>query len=327
MTILIGRQIDIGIGLETVRGTAVAPAYWLPAVVKDVEDKFEMAVDEAARGVIEGDDDAVVTKKFSEGDIEGFVRDESIGLLLLNIFGDVASALKGGETIVYVHDFSVDQSVQHPSLTVAMKHPNENIRFTNAMINTFELTVELGAYIGFTAGIMGKKGASASDTVAYTVENEFVPQHVTVKMAANLAGLDAATAIKVKSATLTINKNVETDDVAGSVDPSDVLNKEFRVEGSIELLYDDTTYKAMALAGTQKAMRLAIKNTDKTIGTAANPELVLDLAKVKITEFARSGGNNDLVKQALSFTAYYSSDDSSMITAKLTNLVDTYPGA
>lgn len=323
-TPFIGRQIDVGVGKESVRGTAVAPTFWLPAVSKNVDDAVEYAVDEAGRGVIEGDADALVVKKWAEGDIEGFVRDDSIGLLLLNVFGSVSSALKSGESVVYEHDFSVNQSVQHQSLTLAMKHPVENIRFALAMINTFELTIELGAYVGFTANFMGKLGTSSSDTVSYVCENEFVPQHVEVKFADNLAGLGAASAVSVKSATLSINKNVETDDVVGNVEPNDILNKEFRVEGTLELLYDDTTYKALALAGTQKALRLDIANSDVTIGTASNPQLTIDMAKVKLTEFSRTGGNNDMVRQALTFMGYFSCDDAEMITAKLTNETASY---
>ena len=102
-----------------------------------------------------------------------------------------------------------------------------------------------------------------------------------------------------------------------------MLNKEFRVEGSIELLLTDETYRDLYLDGTQKAMRLKLASP-VTIGVSSNPTLQIDLAKIKITEFGRSGGNNDLVRQALSITGYFSIDEDSMATAKLTNEEASY---
>jgi len=324
MPSFIGRQVNLGIGKETARGTAVAPTFWIPAVSNGVEDTIEMATDEQTVCVIEGDIDAKVVKKFSQGDIEGLVRDKSFGLLLLALFGSISSALASGETIVYDHSFSVNQSVQHPSLTLALKHPAENVRFAMSMLNTLEITAELGNFVRYAVNFIGKKGGTAVDTAGYTAENQFVAQHCIVKFADDLAGLGAATPVKVKTVTLTFSKNIETDDVIGSVEPNDILNKEFRLEGSVELLYDDATYKTLALAGTKKAMRLELKNTDITLGVASNPTLQIDLAKVLITEFARSGANNDLVRQALTLTAYYSIADAKMATAKLTNETVSY---
>jgi len=324
MATIIGRQIDVGIGKESVRGTPVAPSFWLPAIGKDMEDTFELAKDEAARGVIETDEDAQVIKRMSEGDIEGLVRDKSIGLLFLNLFGSVVTTPNSPEAGVHTHDFSVAQSVQHPSLTVALKHANENVRFALSMLSAFEMSVELGDFVKYTASFMGKKGASGSDTVSYTTENEFVAQHATVKFATNLAGLAAAVATKVKSVTLSFEKNVETDDVVGSNEPNDILNKEFRVSGTVELLYTDTAFKALAVAGTQQAMRLTLLNTAVTIGASSNPKIEIDLAKAKFEEWSRDSGANDLIRQTLTFEAYYSVTDAKMITGKLINTQASY---
>jgi len=138
------------------------------------------------------------------------------------------------------------------------------------------------------------------------------------------AGLDAAPAIQAKSATIDFEKNLESDDIIGQLAPNDFNNKEFRITGTIELLYDDTTFKALALAGTTRAMRITIKNDDVIIGAAANPELTIDFAKVILTEWTRDSGQNDLIRQTLTFTAYYSQTDAKMVTAKLTNTQASY---
>jgi hypothetical protein len=320
----IGRQIDIGIGKETVRGTPVAPTFFLPAITKETEDMFELAKDAASRGVIETDTDAKVTKRWSEGNIEMLVRDKSIGLLLLSLFGKVVTTADSPELGVNTHDFTVEQIAQHQSLTIALKHPVENIRFALSMITSMEFVVELANFVRTTVGFMGKKGVSAVDTPAYSVENEFIPQHVTVKFADTLAGLDAASAVNAKTVNLTFNKNIESDDIVGTVDPNDFLNKQFQAEGSLELLYEDTTQKAKAIAGTPKAMRIELKNTDVTIGATSNPTIQFDFAKVILEEWSRTGANDDITRQTLGFMAYFSIADSKMVATKLINTEISY---
>ena len=241
MTEFIGRLIDVGIGKESARGTSVTPDFWLPALAKNVDDVFTLAKDEAARGVIETDEDAKVVSEFAEGEIEGYVRDKSFGLILLGTLGAVVSNVDTPEAGVQTHDYTVAQSAQHQSLTLSLKHPLEDIRFANGMVTSLEIIAELNTIVKFTLGFMGFKGTDESDTVSYdTSENEFCPQHMTVKFAADLAGLDAANAIKAKTVSITFAKNLETDDVLGQIAPDDILNKQFMVEGTVELNYEDT---------------------------------------------------------------------------------------
>jgi hypothetical protein len=290
----------------------------------DVEDKFEGVIDENTLGVIEGEQDFKPTKKFAEGEISGKVADKSFGLVLLASLGTVTTAA-GGEASTYVHTFSVQQDAQHDSLTVEVKNPNEQKAHANAVITKLGIKAALGKLVEFTAGFMAKLGAAATNTPSYaTAENSFIAKDVSVKLATNIAGLASASAISVKDIELNIEKNVESDDVLGSYEPADFLNKQFSVSGSIELVYDATTYKALALAGTAKAMRITIENADAIIGTTLHPKLVIDLAKVKFTEWAKSSDQNEIITQTLSFQAFYSTADSSMISVVLTNAQATY---
>jgi hypothetical protein len=124
---------------------------------------------------------------------------------------------------------------------------------------------------------------------------------------------------------LKIEQNIEDDDVLGSVAPGDFLNKQFTITGTLEALWqNETDYKQAALATTAKAMRIDLKNTDVTIGTSANPEIRIDLAKVIFKEITRPVKTNDLVRQTLSFKAVYSITDTLMVSALVTNLVTSY---
>lgn len=325
MTKAIGRLVNLGIGKESSRGIPVAPSYWLFKTDLNYQEKFEQSVEDSSVGVIADAIDAQITKRWAEGSFGGDIKDKSIGLILLSLFGSVNTALKGGESVVYEHTFSLGNSAQHQSLTLGIDDPWQDYQFALAMIESLEIKYERGKFVAFTANFKSKKGATASLTATYTAENSFRPQDFTFKIAANLSGLSGASAITIKSATLKFEKNLEIDDVLGSVDPADILNKQFVCTGTVEAIFEDeATFKTVALGDVAKALRFDIKNTSVTIGTSSNPELQIDLAKVKFSEITRATPIGDLVKQTLGFKAFYSLTDSKMFLVILTNLAASY---
>lgn len=323
----IGRQVDVGIGKESVRGTAVVPTFFIPQVSFEFNEQIQQATDGGSVGRIEGSIDQNVTEQFVEGTLEGIIRAESFGLLLLATMGAVVSNVDSPEAGVQTHDYTVDNSAQHQSLTIGVDDPNDPKEFALAMITSLSIEAALNEYITFTADIRAKAGVTQSFTPSYTEADErkvFLPQHGTFKTAADLSGLGAAPEIKIRSFTLNIAKNVEDDQVIGNLAPDDILNKQFAVEGTVELLYDDSTFVTDLLADTAKAMRLTLANTDITIGSVTNPTLEIDLARVKFSEVSKPFTNDDLVVQTVSFTAHYDISDAAMIKVKLINETVSY---
>ncbi len=324
MTKIIGRQINVGIGKEATRGTAVAPDYTLKLTSIDFDDKLEAVITEQGVGVIEDATGQEIVKTWGEGSIEGRVYDRSFGLILLSTLGSLAS-VETADTGVYEHTFTVEQGVEHQSLTLDIKSgSNEQSAFANAVINNLEITVAINDTVKFNAGLMSKASEASTESHAYITENGFLSKDVEVYFANDKAGLDGATAIKIKNLSLSINKNVESDEVLGEATPQDFNNKQFTIEGNIELTYDDTTYKDLAIAGTQKAMRIEMIDTGTTIGATSNPKVVIDLAKVNFSEYSRSNDLDGIVTQTLNFKAFYSLADSEMVEIVVTNLATDY---
>lgn len=324
MTKFIGRIADVGIAKETVRGTAIASAaFYLPKTSLTYDDRIEQAVDESSVGVIEDSPGAAVVARFAEGEIEGNIYDKSFGLLLLSAMGGIATT-GPTQTTVYTHAFSVQEDAQHDSLTLFVEDPNADYKYALAVIESLDVDMALGAYAKYMASFRSKVGATATLTPSYTAENHFLPQHASLKIATNLAGLTAATAINVKSFKLSIKNNLEDERKLGSLDAVDILNKSFAVEGSLELVFNDETFKTEMLADTAKAMRLRLSNTDVTIGSSMNPQITIDLAKVKFSNFERNYGNDDIVTATVDFKAFYSLADASMITVELINTQTSY---
>ncbi|KKM78981.1 hypothetical protein LCGC14_1354480 [marine sediment metagenome] len=327
MSKFIGRLANIGIAKEDVRGTPVDATFWLAKVALTLDDKITQAIDGASTGVIEDSNDANVTEKFSEGTIEGMIRAEDFGLLLLSTLGAVVSNVDTPEAGVQTHDFTVLETAQHPSLTFSIDEPNAEKRHALGMITSLDIAVALNEYASFTAGIRAQLGVVSSLTPAYVEADQrkiFLPQHGTFKTAADLAGLGAAPAIEIKGFNLSISKNVEDDQTIGSLSPTDILNKQFAVEGTVEIMYENTDFIDELLADTPKAMRLTLANTDITIGSSSNPTLEIDLARVKFSEVTKPFPNDDLVVQTISFKGHYDLSDAALIKVKLINETISY---
>lgn len=321
----VGRLAWIGIGKESSRGTAVAPTYgvaWMD--VGSIDDKVGTVTNEAALARLESVDDYAVVKKFAEPAWNTKIKSDHIGLLFLSLMGTVNSVAKSSpNTSVYDHTFSVLQSVQHPSITIAHKDANADVRFANAVVNTLRINYERGKYCTYEVTTMSKASASASNTVANTTEYDFLPQHLTFKNANAQSGLSGASAVAIRSATIEFSQNLVSEDVLGTTAPNDFLSQGFTARGSITLVHNATTYSTLQNAGTKQALRFDLLHT-ATIGTSSNPELKIDFYSASITNYTKRLSLNELVEESFDFEAYFSLSDSKMLDVVLTNLVTSY---
>jgi hypothetical protein len=324
MSKFIGRVSDIGIAKETTRGTAETTAtFWLPKMSMTLDDGIDQVIDESSVGVIEDATGASIIAKYAEGEFEGKIGDKSIGLLLLGTLGTVATT-GPTETSVYTHTFTVQEDAQHDSLTVLQDDPNQDYKYALGMVSSLALDVALEEFCKVTVGFRSKVGTTATNSPSYTAENNFLPQHGTLKYATTQAGLAAGTAVNIRSVQLNISKNVMDDRKIGSVDAVDILNQQFSVEGTVEMVFDTELFKTQMLADTAQAIRIELANTNVTIGATLNPKLTIDLHRVKWGEYVRNYENDSVVTITASFKAFYSLTDSAMITVNLVNTQASY---
>jgi Phage tail tube protein len=327
----IGRLFALGLAKESTRGTAQSSAtYWLPFNDVGFEEKFDNVTQDQAIGVIEDSSAQYRVKNYADGTFKIPLTDQSAGLLFYSLFGGYAHATHAGETIVFDHTFTVGQSAQHQSLTLFVHDPLSGTDYShgNGVIHKLELAAELKKFVELSLSARAQKGVSQSSfTPSIITENRFLPQYMTFKYATTVAGLSGATAIQLKSIKLTVDGSIEDDDVLGSDSPLDFLNKEFKVEGQLEAIYQNLTdFKNVALAtpNIAQAMLIDLKNTDVLIGSAANPEVKVTLDQVYFTDYSRPIKVKDLTYQTLKFKATYSLTNSEMIKLILTNTVSSY---
>lgn len=322
----IGRLFRVGIGKEDSRGTqAGSVGFWIPFSEMAIEEKAERAIDEQAYGLIEDSQGSTTIKRWSEGNFKAPIGDMHFPLILYSLMGSLSSAVK--ETTAYNHTITVGQNAQHQSLTFFLDDPLSGMDYKHPLgvVQSVEISYELGKFIEYAANIKAKPGISASLTPTIVEENRFTPKNATFKIASTYSGLDAASEIRIKSFSIKIEQNIEDDDVIGSITPIDFINKQFTIEGSIEALWqNESDFKTAFLANTQQALRLDLLKTDTTIGASSNPRLQIDLAKCTFTELTRPTPINDLVMQTIGFKAHYSIGDSLMVSILATNKQNSY---
>jgi hypothetical protein len=327
----IGRQISVGIAPEATRGTAVTTAsHWLPFSDASIDEKFENVTQDEAYGVIEDSVGQFRVKNWAEGTLKVPLTDLSLPLILKAMLGASADSAHTGETTVYDHKATVGQSAQHQSLTFLIHDPLSGVDYAhaNGVIHKLDLDIELKKFADLSLSIKAQKGATqASLSPSIASENRFIPQYMTFKYATSVSGLTSATPIALKSIKLSLDSNIEDQDVLGSVAPIDFLNKEFKAEGQLEAIWqNETDFKTVALAtpNVAQAMLIDLKNTDVSIGIVpSHPEVKITLDQCFFTDFSRPIKVKDLVYQTLKFKATFSVANSEMLNIITTNLTAT----
>lgn len=317
-----GRIAAFGLAKESSRGTAEASAdVWIPRLSVNLDDKTESINDESALGVLEDAPTADNVKTWAEMQLEGNVRDQSIGYLLNALFGQISSSADTPAAGSNTHTFNLAQNAQQQAFTLFSKDNVQSYKHALGVLSSFSLNAEVGQYVKFSTGFMAKAGESISDpTPSYLTENLFVPKNITVKYGAEGTNFaSAGTEVKVKNISLNFEKDTEADMSLGDSTPQDYIAKMFSCEGEIELLFDAETFKTQQLANTKMALQLEIENDSVDLGSSNYPKITFELFKVHVSDFVRNYGNADIISASVSFKALYSTSEGKMVECTLIN--------
>ena len=220
------------------------------------------------------------------------------------------------------HVFRRANTNTHTSLSISVHDPVSDDRAVGCMMDQIDIEIVVGKFARVTCKMMGKKLTLSvgAQTPSYSTQNAFLAKYANVYVASIYNSLDAASPLAALSKfKLTIKKNLEVVQGVGATDIAGIYNKQFTVEGSLELLYNVTTYRDYLATSTKQALRLKMANTDKTIGAATNPLLQFDMPVVAFKDWSRPGDNNNISRQTLTFQAEYDAITGMTIQALLAN--------
>lgn len=318
MTKFVGRRGELLLAKESSRGTGtVSNGIWTPRMTVSFDDKIESAREPEGLGKLADSDSNFVVQKMAEGEFEGQLNDKSVGLVLTSLLGS-SPVTAGGPT--YTHTYTLSNSNQHQSLSVLYQDPDTVKLYALGVVDSLKIVVEQNAIVTYTVGIKSKVGKDwTRQTASFTsIGNKFLHQHLIFKLADTVGALSGASAISLKKLELNITANADFDAVLGTVEPEDILNQQFAVEGTVELLKQDETYRNYMLGNTYKAMDITLQ------GSSAS-KLQFQFPRVDFTEWEQDRSLDSLVSQSIQFKGNYDAANALDIisTCVLTN---TYSG-
>lgn len=221
---------------------------------------------------------------------------------------------------VRTHLFTRLNSNNHPSFTIYNVDDVGTFRSAYCLLESIEISCEVGGYVKFDTKWTGKKESSSSGTPSFTTdENHFLAKHGALKLASALSGLTAASATEIKSFKINIQKNLEAYQAFGSDDLTSIHNKQLTVSGEITGLFKAATLKDLNANSTKRAMRMEFVNSDVTIGVSANPTLTIELARCSFENWTKKSDNDELVMETIGFTAEFSAAAAETIAIMLQN--------
>lgn len=275
------------------------------------------AREEEGLGRIEDSDAKFVTVKMGEGEIEFDLTDKEVGILLTSLLG-ASPTTTGGPT--YSHAYTLQNTNQHQSLSLYAEDPDGARVFPMTVVDNLSISVEPGGIVAGSSGFKSRGGrAWTGQTENFTAQgNKFLHQHVEVRLADTVGALSAASVIGLKGLELNISANTEFDNVMGTVEPEDILNLQFSVDGSLTLNKEDETYRNYMTNGTYKAMEIKFNR-------AANSSLTFQFPRVDFSEWEQDRPNNEIVSQSINFKGNYDAANGLAVISTAT-LVNTFAG-
>ena len=322
----IGRLHSVGLGMEATPGTADTIDIWLPFEEVNFKPMATIVKDPSGIGTITSDNDAHMTKMWTEIEGKAILRPTSIGWLLLGTMG-TAAAPTLLETGVYKHSFTLLNTNAHKSYTVIHDDQTQEERALYCMIDELGISGAVGEYARLELKMKGRKTADTtgnSPSFLSTGENPFMVSRLGVKFATNIAGIGAASVVPVQNMKMTISKNLEqifstaSDNTVDATDFATQHNQNFEIKGDFEMVYDSKVYRDAYLAGTKQAIQFLFQGR-ALIGATKYETIDIQLASTVLEDWGRSTDANGIVTQSFGFTALYKLSEALMLTIDIQN--------
>lgn len=321
-----GRQVEVGIGIETAAGTPVAAAdyfKWDSLSMQAVSNKELL---KSARGIRNEVSNSIITEQFGKGSLEFMPSVDIMPYVLGLLLGSRSSATHSGESAVYDHTFTVQNAnASMKTATMLVKEGGVQVeRFSNVVCDSLDLTVSKGI-AKCKIGVMSNWPDTGSVTPSYTQDTLFSKVQMTVKFGTSLSAASGNSATPVVEFSLTVNNNVLTSDafLSGSAQPAAGawLAGKLNIKGSYTIQFADTTELAKYKANTLNACIMTL--TGAQIGVVpSNEAIIINLGRLVLTKAPLEFTIDGIVTLKQEFEVTYDATDKE-ISAVVTN---TYVG-
>lgn len=308
---------------ESVFGTPVVPDVAYPIESEDIHEEGGIGIHGPVQANAAASIQPYAGRFTYPGTINTFIYPNEFGWFLKGWFGALPTSTNP-EGSAWKHVFDVATG-NLPSFTVEAYRQNETPRYAGIRLSSLAFNFASAEEVKVAIAVQGKsRAAQSAISPTWPTIRPFVAVDVSVFMAANKAGLDAAQAdADVQNLTLTLNRNLEVlHGLNASQDPARIEPHRYKVNGSFDIYFADTTERAAFLARTQKALRIRCKGD--LITGATYYQLDIDLVDIRFTAAPVGTTLDDIMMVACEFEAFYDTSNSEVIQATLYNATENY---
>lgn len=299
----IGRRSNTGVGLETTPGITGAVKVWLPTLSNDLSERFTPIGDMSARGTRdEQSPESVAGKKWGEGSIEVILDAQVAPYLMFLGMGGYASSSSG----IYIHTFSRKAANNPQTATVYRDRDIDIVKFPYSVVNTFEINFA-DDVAKLTAGLLSRFPIDEdAETPSYADLDLFTWRQARVQVTTN-AG--ATSDLKVREFTLNVNNNAEMVYAPNSNDVDAIAAKQFGVDGTIVVDFENETQKDYFTGLTKVKLDVEL--------LSGTHKITFMMPRVRFDEDSISTPNDDIAQETIRFVA--ETDGTDALTIEVRN--------
>lgn len=323
MAVEIGRLVNVGIGREEAAvGTKSTQIVHTPVQEIAITNTREKILNDQSFGRIEDVRTSKTGTEFAEITLTGIAPALTLGQLFYAALGTLNTSVGSPEAGANTHDFTVlGTSNAHPSYTLLWKDGNQVKMILGARLNSLTIRATAGDWVVYEANFIGQPPVTTTETISYTDEELFCANQAVFKLAANVAGLGAASAIPLEDLSIDIGKNTENHFAFGSPAPANIINKQLMITGSMTLLFENQTYFDLFMADTLQAGQIALTHTEDIGATSTPFSFNITIPQLHISTHSIPRPLDEKISQTFEFKAEYNVSGG-MVTAQVINDAD-----
>ncbi len=300
----IGRRGAMGIGLESSPGTTSAITASIPYLSCDLIEIHTPIADLAAKGIRdEQGGNSVEGKKSGQGSVEVAFDPETcpywFGLALGSISSTTTGAIYTGK-----HTITRKADNQPLSATIYRDRVVDKVKFPYSVVNMLEFNFA-DDVAKLKMDILSKAPVEEDETLSFVKTEILTFRNAYVELTNN----STTSELKVRDLTLNINNNAEIIYAPGSNDVDRIVSKQFGVNGSITIDFEDTTQRDAFMNLTKQSLSIVFEGSTSS-------KIIFDIPQFRLDSRPLSTPNDDISQETMEFVAEYNGSKTIDITVE-----------
>lgn len=317
-----GTQVNVGIGIESTPGTAVAATVFPKWSELSLQAVVEKTMLKSARGIRNETSDSKIRRKYSKGAIGMVPNVRNAAPLFYLGLGSLSSSSVADSA--YTHTITPQEAnASMKTATVLLEQGSEvTERFANVVANSLNLEAS-DDYGKLTVDLLGGFPDTSTLSESFTQPTEFAYSDYAAQFGTSFSNAAGNSATPLRGFTLNINNNVLIDEafLSGAVTPVRWIAGRMQITGSYTMQFDGTTELDKYKANTKNA--LIVTFTGALIGSSSVEKITIKLGKLILTAPPKEYNLDGIVMLKQEFTVEHDPTDG-VISVEVVNAVASY---